>query len=365
MTSRIIVKGVVYLPIRTAAKLTMYHGTCTGRNGEVLASILKEGLKPDPKVKAYKSPYSDDEDDYGDGLDFDTETSMRLNESLGGAYLTNKIGVALQYAKHACAEGGGQPMLVSARIETRTPDVKIDEDFLVNYSWDYITSHFEPKDPDSYHLELFDWLEGGADWNAIAKGWTTQQFPHAKISDHRWQQVLPKMGAMLQDIAIITFLQNHERDANNEAMDKDEDWDVDAFYEMQERVESYKDNIAFVTEKLNEIAEPPESGMHNVRSLKPVGYRGANRILAVASWKHLGGHNASPGSYAQVGKVYYALTPADAQNIVKAAHAKYSKWTNSTDAVIYDQKIPSQQQASTNVVKAVRYAGCLYKAKDA
>jgi hypothetical protein len=358
-------KGYIYRQLRTAAKLVMYHGTCTGPNNEVLSSILKEGLKPDPKEKAYKSPYPEDEEAFYE-LDLETETSMRLDESLGGAYLTNSLGEAVKYAKHACQEGGGHPMLVAAQIETRTPEVKIDEDFLINYSWEYIIKHFRAKDDDSYYLELYEWLtEGDADWDSIAKGWIEQQFSHTKISELRWRQILPKAADMLRDIAIVTFLQKYEQEAHNEAMKQDDYWEVDVFYEITNHLESYKENIQFVTEKLKEITEPPKTGQHNIRILKPVGYRGANRVLAVVSWQNGRYPTLDPGTYAQIGKVYYAYSSAAVETLLDAVRAKYSKWTDNKGNVIYDQSIPPQQMSLPTIAKTIRYNGATYRVASA
>lgn len=355
-------KGHLYEKIRTAAKLIMYHGTCTGPGGKILHSILKEGLKPDPKEKAYKSPYSEDEDDFGYELDLDTETSMLLDESLGGAYLTNSFGEASRYAKHACQEGVGHPVLVAAQIETRTPEVKIDEDFLVNYSWEYVTNHFEAKNDDSYYTDLYEWLTvGKVDWAGIAKGWIQKQFPHAKVAERRWKQILPKAGEMLRSVAVVTFLQNHEQAVNDEARENDDYWEVDVVYEIGDYLESYKEAIAFVTDKLKEITDPPKAGQHNIRILKPVAYKGANRVLAVISWRDKGYHaGTAPGTYTQIGKVYYAHDSEVAQNMVSKVRAKYAKWTDSSGNVIYDQKVPPQQQSLPNVATTIRYKGAHY-----
>ena len=337
----------------------MFHGTCTGPDGQILRSLLKEGLKPDPKQKAYRSPYpdEDDEDDFYE-MDFDTETTMRLDESLGGAYLTTDIEEAKRYAQHACGEHGGSPLLVSAQIETRSPSVRIDEDFMVNYVWGFVESEFEPKDSDRYHLELFQWLESDEPgWERIAKDWIEKQFPQATISEHRWQQVLPAAGKMIQDIMVITFLQNHERDAASEAYesdDEDEYWDIDIVYEMQDRVQSFKENIGFVTDKLTEIAEPPTSGMHNIRILEPVGYRGANRILSIVSWTQ--SYYVVDDEFTQFGTVYYARTPQDAKFLMGASNlvAKYSKWDSAQgDVVYYDNPKPKEEVASVIVSGSV------------
>lgn len=352
---------------RTATKLTMYHGTCTGRNREILRSVLKEGLKPDPKEKAYKSPYPelDDDDDemYYDDLDLKTETTMRLNEALGGAYLTNSIEEAKNFAQNACTEHGGLPLLVSAQIETRTPEVKIDEDFMINYVWEFVRADFKAEDEDKYYLELFRWLESDKpDWVTIAKEWIESQFPQARISEHRWNQILPAAAQMIEDVMIITFLQHYEQAAASEAYGEDGDsWDVDIGYEISDRINSFKENIGFVTEHLNEVTEPPNGGIHNIRILKPVGYRGANRILAVITWKVETGFTET-GDYTQIGTVAYTRSPQDAQNLLDASRvvAKYSKWTDSRGNVYHDERVPPEQLRLPNVAHVI-VAGLVYR----
>ena len=345
--------------LRTAAKLTMYHGTCSGPGNKILRSILKEGLLPDPTAKAYKNPYSE-EDDFYEGVDFETETTMSLNESLGGAYLTTDIDEAKKYAQHACGEHGGSPLLISAQIETRSPEVRIDEDFMVNYVWEFITADFEPENEETHYIELFKWLdEGDIDWEKIARGWIEQQFPHAKISDFRWNQVLPAAGKMLRSIALVTFLQHHEQEASSEAYDQeDEYWEIDSYYEIQDNISTFKENIEFVTDKLTEITTPPPSSgamMHNVRVLKPVGYRGANRILAVISWSTR--YDIATDEYDQIGKVYYARSLQDAKFLMGASKllSKYSLWTDYKGDPIYDNPKEEVKTASLLLHKGAVY----------
>ena len=286
--------------LRQAAKLQMFHGTCSGENDKILRSIIKEGLLPDPKAKAYQSPYSEEDDLYADGIDFKTETTMSLDESLGGAYLTTNYSEAVRYTKNACPVHGGRPVLVSAQIETRTPEVHIDEDFLINYVWGFVMDRFEPDDDATYYTELYDWItEGDVDWQAIARAWIEKNFPGAKIHEKRWAQILPEMARAIQNIMIVTFLQEHEDAANREAYENDDYWEVDGPYEIHQAIGEYKEAIEFVSDHLREVATPGKVGMHNIRILKPVGYRGANHIKAVISWQDAGLYGApKPGEYA-------------------------------------------------------------------
>lgn len=348
--------------IRTASKLKMYHGTCTGPDDEILRSILKEGLKPDPKTKAYKSPYpEEDDEDYGFfEMDFESEVSMRLNESLGGAYLSTSPMESKKFAEHACGEHGGHPVLVSAQIESRTPEVKLDEDFLINDSFDYIVDNFfEPKSDETYYMDLIDWLydydyHDDPQWREIAKGWISTQFPNAKVSDYRWKQIADELGRVLHNITFITAIQEFERKAYDEAIEAGVDWGVmDSYGDVLQALDQYKDDIASVTEKFKELAEyPANKYMHNIRILKPVGYRGANRILAVVSWHRTPYHDR----YTQKGFVYYARTPEDAVALLDISRVmeKYSHW-ESADGTIeyYDNPKPQEKAVACVVADAV------------
>jgi hypothetical protein len=102
---------------RTAAKLVMYHGTTTGTGNEILRSILKEGLNPEPKHRSFETDESKTVDD-------------RMYESLGGAYFSVNQHDLRKFSQLAAQKLGGNRVGIIAQIETRTPTVTIDEDDL-------------------------------------------------------------------------------------------------------------------------------------------------------------------------------------------------------------------------------------------
>jgi hypothetical protein len=257
---------------------------------------------------------------------------------------------AKRFADHACGEHGGIPVLVSAQIETRTPEVKLDEDFLINDSWDHIVyNFFEPDNEDTFYMELIDWLfDDSVDWEPIARSWLNAQFPKVKASDHRWNQILPAMAKVLRNITLVTALKEYAQTAHREAVETgNDDWYLDdPYYEIDSAIDEYKENIEFVTEKFNELADAPDLDfMHNIRILKPVGYRGANRILAVASWRNFT-YYGNNEDYNQVGEIHYARSEQDAKFLLGAAKlpAVYSKWTW-RDKVLYDNPKPKEKAA--------------------
>jgi len=324
----------------TAAKLVMWHGTTTGPNGETLRSILKQGLLPDPKKKAYEDPYAgDDEDGYADGIDADTEESMILDTSLGGAYLTNAVGEALKYAKHAVDVHGGDRVLVAAQIETRDPTVRIDEDFLINYIWEFVTRDFEAQNDETYYLEMFQWLESNTqDWEGIVKAWLAKQFPHVQVSARQMAEVLPHFVTALRSIITHTFFKEHWQAAYSEASSPEGEelldamglsiYDIDEFSERRDAVDAYKSAIKQVSDLLTEVTQPPNNNaLHNIRILKPVGYRGSSRILAVVSW-----NEPRYGDARKTATIHYGQDQTIVDRMVKAIGAA-AEWTDARGKV--------------------------------
>lgn len=361
MSGLIRFRGARYRVV-TAAKLTMWHGTSTGPDGEILRSILKQGLIPDPKAKAYRSPYSDD--GYQE-IDFDTEETMELDESLGGAYLTNMVGEAIRYSKHAVQVHGGGHVLVAAQIETQDTEVKIDEDFLINYIWEFITRPFEAVNDEVYEAELLKWLEQGADYEKIGRAWIAQQFSHVKVPEAQMAKVMPHLVKAVRSIAILTFFQsNWDRlhaiayDATRdpeaaealEAVDLGYDiMDIDEIEERQRARQDYKEAIRQVSDLLTAVTAPPTKGsQHNIRILKPVGYRGANRILAVASWDR---PTESGYGVDRTAMLHYGQDSVVVDQMIKAIGAS-RQWVDARDPRGKAKQLPVQRGVAARIAEA-------------
>lgn len=91
-----------------AKRQIMYHGTSTA----YLRRILKVGLVPEPAEKQFPDvrPY------FG---------------NYPGVYFLRGVQEAMHYAGGTAQKRGGDPMIVQAQIETRTPGVTLDEEFLI------------------------------------------------------------------------------------------------------------------------------------------------------------------------------------------------------------------------------------------
>ena len=332
--------------IRTASKILMFHGTATGDDGEIVRSILKKGLVPDPKQKAYESPYPDTDEDYYESPyeSIEEETGALLNEALGGVYFTDVPSTAITFAEgNARIVLGGDSVLIAARIETRSPAIRLDEDHLINYVWGFATDRFEAKDPDTYYLELWDWLDDATPekWETIGRGWIEKNYPDVPIREERWAEIQEPLGKAVHAILIHTFLEEHRKDAELEAFEIDPDhWfrEMDYYDEIVSAADRYKTNIAIVAERLREVAtQPSGSGEHRVRILEPVTYRGSNRIEAIVSWRR--NMNMVQDGYRIVGTVHYANDTEAAQRMMAAIGLRASLWRWADGEVIYEEKL--------------------------
>lgn len=320
--------------IRTAASIVLYHGTATGDDDEILRRILKQGIIPDPKQKAYESPYEGDEDFYESRYDsIEDELDALLNEGLGGAYFTDTIHTAMTFAEgNTRIVFGGEPVLIAARIETRSPEVRLDEDAFINYIWGFATESFESENDDAYYLELWDWLDDGiaSKWEEIGRRWIAKNYADVGIPAHRWDRIVEPLGKAVHGMLIHTFLANYRDEAEDAAREYDPDhWilDMDWVDTMISAANRYKDNIAIVAEELREPARTVSPQReHRLRMLEPVTYRGANRILAIISWDR----------DERVGTVYYAHDTAAAERMINAVGTRFWRWQWSDGEVIVE-----------------------------
>ena len=121
---------------RQAAKLTTYHGTASGKDGEILRKILKMGFDPTPSKRIFEVEKGGEEevDDWSEQL-----------ETFGGSYFTDDLLEAMNYADIAYSHVEGQRLLIVVKVETRTPHVTIDEDHFLR-TVDLKGYNLKPKD---------------------------------------------------------------------------------------------------------------------------------------------------------------------------------------------------------------------------
>lgn len=93
--------------IKTAKKEILYHGTSSTH----LRSILKQGLIPNPKQKNFNH-------------------LENVAGKFEGSYLGQDLDSAKSYANNAVRVSKGVPMIVMAQVETKSPNLNIDEEIV-------------------------------------------------------------------------------------------------------------------------------------------------------------------------------------------------------------------------------------------
>jgi len=264
--------GAVY---KLARKTVMYHGTSTGEDGEILRSILKNGLIPEPPKRAYDSLYGDDSVDVS-AIDPHTRYVIMLDESFGGVYTTEKVGMAEKYAKNAVLEFGGNPLLVSSQVETRSPGVTLDEDTLFGAPLIRFLDSSIPGDAAEQFIAIDD---GEIDFIALGRSFLEYYFPKHDFSKQELIYALPSFAKAIESRFMAELLGDHIDDIEKKLLEMDEavlGGDLDP----SEYIDEYRHYGAEALKKLRFLTYSDRT----VRSTSaPISYRGANRILAVVS----------------------------------------------------------------------------------
>lgn len=189
-----------------ASKEIFYHGTASGKNDWLLKRILKEGLIPDPKERVWSGDREKDPDDYA-------YWQNREKESLGGIYFSTDPKRITTYMLTAMQTLGGDEVAVIAQLETRSPEITLDEEALFGYYRAAVGEYIQQKvskdkdynivRPDTEALPRYlanmdiDW-EDVARWfieEKLKKG-ILQAWPN--IPDQRIEAITPLLAKALR-----------------------------------------------------------------------------------------------------------------------------------------------------------------------
>ncbi len=267
---------------RVASKETFYHGTAAGQDGEVLWQILKKGLEADPKDRRYVPPE-----------DLDATDVMQVRDveyvTYGGTYLASDLVTAMRYAQGAQRQIGGNLVIVTAQVETRAPEIAIDEDQFLS----------------TVNIRLFSKVITDAvskTTGSMAFGRDVYEAIQAGTIDLD-KYVEPFLTTLLEQkpIAISVETLLRYRDEIVEMLHLAFEFEAVADRQAEETARDPKEIAGEFRSRANTLFRRV-SGLadmvpgRNVRSLDTITYRGANRILSVLVF--------SAGSYQ--GKVQYS-----------------------------------------------------------
>jgi hypothetical protein len=339
-------QGSIY---RLAAKEVFYHGTASGENDWLLKRILKEGLIPDPKERVWSGDKGRDPEEY-------TYWQHREKESLGGIYFSTDPKRITTYMQEARMKIGGDAVAVIAQLETRSPEITLDEEALFGYYRAAVGEYLEQKHLEKYERRIvrpdveslprylvnmdIDW-EDVARWfieERLKKG-VLQAWPN--ISEQRIEAIAPLLAKALRWQAEFLMASYYA---------KKEDWakrDYKKYGEQdpEEALQRYRILTEKVLQKFRELAQVPKKKSphytdgHEVRVTEPVTYRGANKILAVLQIQDV--HEEEDVPYYRVGKVIYSTPQASVpiSRFIEAMKQSWSpnmKWVDSGGKVLYD-----------------------------
>ena len=337
--SRLVFRGYRYAAVvntlRTAAKLTMYHGT----SAKYLRDVLKHGLRSNPPQRQFGE----------DAREF----SSPSYQTFGGAYFTPVLAVAEEYADNA-VENPADPqkfpdphMLVIAQIETRSEQVVLDEDKFLNLNsaplFDIFYEYYHKigkEDP----LEILQAIDAGQlSLDAYAQNWIANN--HVAI--HRKVQLDPKLlfPRYRDDVVKALWWALADKAAGNyERWGEDEQReilkDLNIPLSTRETRQHFVDVVTELSRKVQRLTDPQE-GLQ-VRSLQDIGYRGANRIVGIVVYQY---HKINKTLR---GEVVYNQDAQAVMGVMRQLRPKTDRrlWTEK-GSVVLDTTQEQQKAAST------------------
>ncbi len=272
-------------------------------------------------------------------MDPHTRDTMQMDESFGGTYVTDRVQVAKQYAVHAAGYTGGDKLLLALQVETRTPGSALDEDLLFGPAQRALGA-VTPDDSTDAYL----WAEDEADWNDIAAQYLEEEFPDIELHKARLEKALPRLGCALKNYYIGSLLQNVWDDIDIE-LDKRFGDGLEVY--ADDYIAEYQDCARDATMMLKELTSPEATGgTHNIRLTQPIGFSGANQILAAVSW-----WDAGYGDEPDTGTVWYSKDKEAANTLVESVGRNRTwYWPDGTEIV------PSGKKAA----QTIQFAGHQY-----
>lgn len=301
---------------RIAAKAVVYHGSATGVHDEVLRRVLKQGLVPDPPDQVFSTRPDQDVKNIFDQRDVEYQT-------FGGSYFSNHLETALQYAEGAVAHHGGDRMLVIAQVETRAPMVTIDEDHFIStvkLGLHGVTKAMRKRAATqgdrASDVDVLTQMKAGT----LVVDDATIVHLVEKINDDfplgiPVAKILRYRGLINQLVMLKVELdvKGHEKYADPDGLKAMQNLGVRGFNAIMQEFRQVANQLSL---KLKGIADPVEHERRNVRVLDPVGFGGANRILAVLRYgvdDDAVGSSSDPRVY---GEVVYDRVPGETNRVV-------------------------------------------------
>jgi hypothetical protein len=253
--------------IKQSSTIEFYHGT----SSVFLHKILKEGLNP-----GEKRVWDENRRDKG---------SLGL-ESYPGAYVSTNFMTALSAAGSAVGKFGGNRLIVVGKIETKSPQVRIDEDHVREPGQGIA---IQDKIVSDWHRssQLLDYHAFDSDNDELeqaSKVWVEQA-----LGIKPTQEVLSRATKTLRawlDMRIALELENEPNKwsgMTSRLKKRFGDKIPDKYTDANKAVKEYRKNMDEFLAKAKELVEKhkKDTFIFNVRMTDPVKYKGSNKIEAI------------------------------------------------------------------------------------
>jgi hypothetical protein len=214
-----------------------YHGTCS----TLARKILTQGFNPEPKRKVWGDP--DDP-----------------KRSYGGTYLSKNFMVAYGAARTATERIGGNRVIFEAQVETR--QTLIDEDEIPGFEGRLSEIAGVSYNPRGAQIIL----EETSRLNEVLEGVTDRWLEFLESSRGKYQ-FDPKYLAHLREPLKAYIIARLEKEAAGKSINEED-----------AKVRAAKTDLMNAIGSMARMKVDVFESMENVRTLQPIGFRGANQI---------------------------------------------------------------------------------------
>jgi hypothetical protein len=263
--------------IKTAYELQFFHGT----SSKFLQRIMKEGLSSSPRERVFDEKYKREPGEIG-------------LESYPGAYVSNNFMLAYTAAGVAQKKFGGNKLIVVGKVETRSPEARIDEDHIKEPGagiaiQDRIVSDWYK------HVNILEHYAFDADETAIRDA--SRAYVEKALEIKPTEEVMKRSIVALRswlDMRIALALEREESGSYTWTgiigkLKKRFNGSVpEKYMNVQKVTNEYRKAMDEFLAKAKELLANRKDGddvLTNVRLTKPIAYKGANKIEAIIEIK--------------------------------------------------------------------------------
>ncbi len=256
---------------KIAYTLEFFHGT----SSKFLQRIMKEGLSSSPRERVWDETRKREPGEIG-------------LESYPGAYVSNNFMLAYTAAGVAKTKFGGNRLIVIGKVETRSPEVRIDEDHVREPGTgiaiqDKMVSNWYT------HINLLDYFAFDADDSSLrdaSRSWV-EKVLNIKPTEEVMNKSIVALRTWL-DMRISLALEREQSGSSawsgiiGKLKKRFGETIPEKYMDVKKAIQIYRQAMDQFLAKAKELLEKKRNDvLTNVRLTKPISYKGSNKIEAV------------------------------------------------------------------------------------